>query len=330
MLRFLFAVCTLLLLSISPAQALVQRAYVSALTGNDTNTATNCQVTAPCRWFAGAISVVASEGEIVAMDSGAYGTVVVNKSVAIVGAPGVYAGITVFSSYGVTIATPGVEVVLRGLTINGLGGSDGIYMTAGSSLLVQDCVISNFTNAGLYVSATARLTIVDSLFKGNFYGVAIAGNAQTTFISGSRLVDNNQGLTAVANGASVESRVDVSRSDLIGNNFGAYVDAQSSGLTELNIKDSAVSGNNYGIYGYASSGGVTRVSASRNLVSHNTGQALVASGSGAKLVASGNEVTHNGTGFVQNASAVLQTTGDNISTDNTTPTSGTITTLSKF
>jgi hypothetical protein len=65
-------------------------------------------------------------------------------------------------------------------------------------------------------------------------------------------------------------------------------------------------------------------------VSGNTFYGLVATGSGAKLVASGNKVSRNGYGLLQSDTAVLQSTGDNTVNDNTTATSGTITGLANL
>jgi hypothetical protein len=65
-------------------------------------------------------------------------------------------------SNGINIATAGVNVTLRGLTINGMGGNYGIYMTDGASLTVQDCLVSNFTNsqkAGVAIISTSSSTI---------------------------------------------------------------------------------------------------------------------------------------------------------------------------
>lgn len=51
----------------------VQRAHVSASAGSDTNAATGCTATAPCRFFQPAMSVVDNNGEVIALDSGGYG-----------------------------------------------------------------------------------------------------------------------------------------------------------------------------------------------------------------------------------------------------------------
>ncbi|CAG0972962.1 hypothetical protein BURK2_01403 [Burkholderiales bacterium] len=330
--RFLFAVTALLLLGSTSAHALVQRAYVSALTGNDSNTATDCQATAPCRWFAGAISVVSSGGEIVAMDSGAYGTVTITKSIAIVGAPGVYSGITVFSGHGITIATAGVNVVLRGLTINSLGSSgSGIYMTAGNSLVVQNCVVTNFSSSsGVYVTGATQVRLLDSLLRGNGHGARFS-NGPSVLVSNSRLVDNTYGLYAWASGAGVETKVQVFRSEASGNvGIGYDALAASSGQVELHVKDSVASRNGSGVYAY-SSGGVALVSVTGSLISSNTAYGLAAENSGAKLVASGNTVTHNNFGLVQISTDVLESAGDNLVRENVTlNTVGTITTIGKL
>ena len=105
----------------------VQRAFVSA-TGNNANTATFCAVTAPCKTFAAAVTVVADNGEVVALNTAPYGSVTLTRSISLTAAPGVYAGISVFAGSGVTIASPGISVVLRGLTINGQGGANGILV----------------------------------------------------------------------------------------------------------------------------------------------------------------------------------------------------------
>jgi hypothetical protein len=49
-------------------------------------------------------------------------------------------------------------------------------------------------------------------------------------------------------------------------------------------------------------------------------------GSGAKLIATGNTVTKNGSGLHQSGSGVLESAGDNVVRDNTTNVSGSITT----
>src|SRR5205807_1357882 len=104
----------------------------------------------------------------VVLDSGGYGTVTINQAVSLVAPPGVYAGISVFSGTGITVAAGATDVVtLRGLTLNGLGGNYGIDFSSGAALYVQDCVVENFSNYGLLArpSADAGVVVEDSLFS---------------------------------------------------------------------------------------------------------------------------------------------------------------------
>ncbi|MBI3150332.1 MAG: right-handed parallel beta-helix repeat-containing protein [Betaproteobacteria bacterium] len=332
MLRISLAVAALLLSFTATLSAYgAQRTFVSTA-GNDANTASNCSNTTPCRGFTAALTVTDSGGEIIVLTSGGYGPVTINKSVSIIAPEGIYAGISVFSGNGITIATAGVDVVLRGLSINGLGGSgSGIHMTAGDGLIVQNCTISNFSSGyGLYVSTSARVRLLDSQVRGNYRGAVFASGA-TVLVSGSRFLDSTEeGLYAFASGAGVVTKVEVSRSEASSNGqYGFYAYAASSGRVELNVKDSVAARNSSGVYATASTGtALARVS--NSLISGNTFYGLRAGGSGAKLLASGNEVSDNDTGLYQSSSAVLQSTGDNTVSDNTTNTSGTITSLANM
>src|SRR5437660_953045 len=121
--RFAFTFA-FLLISCFAAQA-QNRVFVSGL-GNDANA---CTRTSPCRNFQRGQDVVASGGEVVALDSASYGQLSIAKSVTITG-EGVYAGITASSGNGVNIAAGGITVILRSLTLEGLGtGGIGINAT---------------------------------------------------------------------------------------------------------------------------------------------------------------------------------------------------------
>jgi hypothetical protein len=332
-----------------------QRTFVST-SGSDANTTSNCSNTAPCRGFSAALTVTDSGGEIIVLSSGGYGGVTINKSVSIIAPEGIYAGISVFASSGISIATAGVDVVLRGLTINGLGGSYGVNMSAGNSLTVQNCTVRNFPSDGISVQSNTKVRILDSLLQGNSYA-AYFYNGATVMVSRSRFLGNGFGLAAVSSGAGMVTRLEVSQSESSDNSaYGFYGEATGGAKTEINIKDSVASRNNHGVYAISysssttitniagslvsgnssngvlasSSGGTTLATVSGSLVSANPVYGLQAVGSGAKLVTGGNTVTHNGTGLYQTSSAILQSTGDNTLSDNTASTSGTISPLTKL
>ena len=94
MLRNSPALCLLVLLCATianPANALVQRAFVASY-GSNSNVASNCPVNLPCRTFDSAVTVVATDGEVVALDTAPYGTVTLTRSISLTAAPGAYAG----------------------------------------------------------------------------------------------------------------------------------------------------------------------------------------------------------------------------------------------
>src|SRR5205085_4552356 len=90
---------------------------------------------------------------------------------------GVYAGVTVTSGDGITVTIGTSDtVVLRGLTINGAGGTNGINFTAGGNLHVESCVVSGFSsNAGIFVpsgaGAGAQLFVKDTVCRRNYLGI---------------------------------------------------------------------------------------------------------------------------------------------------------------
>src|SRR5262249_42707538 len=104
--------------------ALSARAFVST-SGDDANP---CSLAFPCRTFARALARVVSGGEVVALKSGGYGPFVIAKAVSILVPPGIYAGITASSGDAITVFAGDLDAVsVKGLTLNGLGGVNGIH-----------------------------------------------------------------------------------------------------------------------------------------------------------------------------------------------------------
>jgi hypothetical protein len=289
---------------VTPTEAASQRAYVASW-GNDSNAAYGCYFTNPCRWFFTAITVVNPDGEVVALDSGAYGAVTLTQSISLTAAPGVYAGISVLSgtAAGVMVATSGVNVVLRGLTINGQGGDSGISMTNGARLSIENCVISNFKAAGqhgIFVNTVATVRMVNSLVRDNDIGIALQGGA-TTDISGSKFLGN------ISNGILAQST--------------------ASTTTTATISDTVVTGGGIGIEAFSGTSGNSRINMVRSTVT-NTTEGIVASGTAgtASVTLSDSMVTGNTTGYFQSTVGTLRSLGNNIIADNGTPT-GTLTPL---
>ena len=294
-------------LASNPAEA-VQRAFVAS-SGSDGNTATGCGLATPCRTFTAAMTVVNDGGEVVALDAAGYGPVTITKSVTITANPGFYAGIAAPSGDAVTIATTGVNVILRGLVINGTGGTNGVVMTNGNTLSIENCVISNFPGgSGVEVDVAAKVRVVDSLIRENYYGVHLQGGAYG----------------------------DVASSKVLGSGFIAITaeGAVASTTTTVVVTDTTVAGNAFGIIARSLGGptGNTSVSVIRSTVSNSSTSAVVSvSGAGASAVLTLSEslVASNQYGLVQNgAGAVLESLGNNTVRQNVNPVSGTITTVS--
>ena len=313
---------------INDAQA-VQRTHVSAGFGSDANTATNCAAAAPCRFFTAAMTVTDPNGEVIVLDSGGYGAVTITQSVALIAPTGVYAGISVFpGADGVTIATPGVNVVLRGLSINGQGGNTGINMTAGNRLTIENCVISNLGASGILVNAAATVRVTDSIVRDNFLnGISLQNGVKATItrvvVSGNV---SNFGIYLYGDIPST-STVDIADSTVDGNSSGIYVRSNdSTAILKLSVRDSRILRSpNFGLYVASTAGAAASLYASNNMVSNNV-YGLLATGAGAKIISSGNTVTGNTyTGF-SNQSAIFESAGNNTVRDNGANT-GTITVI---
>jgi len=157
------------------AMAQNNRSAVS-ITGLDTNT---CTVPDPCRTFGVAISKTNAGGELIVLSSGGYGPFTVNKSVSIISPAGIHAAIAPAAGTAITI-TPSANdiVVLRGLYLNGLGGSTGIDATSTVPLTlhVESCVINGFTGDGIKFSGTGYLLLKDLFVRHNSSnGIRVVG-----------------------------------------------------------------------------------------------------------------------------------------------------------
>jgi Right handed beta helix region len=284
----------------------VQRTFVASF-GNDANTATNCGFATPCRDFTAAQTITDPGGEVVALDAAGYGAITITESITITANPGFYAGIAASSGNAVTIATAGVVVILRGLNINGLGGTFGVSMTNGSSLAIENCVISNFAGDGVHiVSAGSHVRISDSTIRGN------GGNG--IFGQGGAVLD-------------------VSRSSMKGNAAaGVWISADTGATTTIaTVSDSDSSGNTHGFVAEAFTGatGTANLAISRSTSTNNSNDGALAEQDAGTVVLtiSGSIVSGNKFGLV-NISGTLESQGNNTVRQNSIAnTSGTITTF---
>jgi nitrous oxidase accessory protein NosD len=263
------------------AAGVMQRTFVSA-NGNDANP---CTLTAPCRSFVAAVAQVTPGGEVIALDSAGYGPFSIGKSVTVQAPAGIYAAITATSGSGITINASDTDVItLRGLTINGLGGSIGIDFQSGASLTVTDCTVSGFSQVGLNFGPVTKGTvgIVErSLFANDSTGISISP-------TGNLAVRNSIATGNASSGIAI---------------FGI----NSYGGATLSVVDSLLNGNGTGLNSQTNGGGPSHVRLSGNHITNNTTGVTI--GGYSDAVSIGNNMAR-GNGTEKNGNSITVLSGD--------------------
>jgi Right handed beta helix region len=249
----------------STAQAQL-RVFVSGL-GDDLNP---CTRTAPCRNFQRGHDAVAAGGEVVALDSAGYGAVTITKSVTLDGA-GQHAGITASSGIAITVNAAGAKVVLKDLTLNGVGAaSSGVHATAVSVLHIEGCVVNGFVGTGITVSAGSEIYINDTIARNNGgNGISITPTSTVTASISHCRAENNDfdGFFAFKN-----SRVTVSHSVAAGNGGSGFrANSNESGTTaEMNVDHCVASDNLTGFLAQGAGGGTAIMRVARSTATANS------------------------------------------------------------
>ena len=301
------------------AFAVAQRTFVSTA-GSDANTVANCSLVSPCRSFSSALTVTQSDGEIVVLDSGGYGRVTIDKSVAIIAPAGVYAGISVFfGTNGVDVNGAGIVVALRGLIINGQGGATGILFTQGARLYIEQCTISNVGLHGIALLA-GETFITDTIVRDNgSNGIWAEGSIDVT-IDRTRIERNGSAGVRVLNGPTLTVTASVVAGNLGIGGFDIDGDDGSS-HTVVAITESSISRNvNDGINaGSTGAGSLVRLALARNaLIRNNTGGVIMSADTGILTATiTDNVIARSGNGIYANGAGLSATIAMNaISTGN--------------
>ena len=319
MLRRVLAPATVALLTLLAsveATASAQRTFV-ATTGNDANVGANCSLVSPCRSFGAALGVTDPNGELVVVDSGGYGRVTINQSIAITAPAGVYAGISTFSgANGVDIAGTGIQVTLRGLAINGQGGDSGIAIVNGSDVVIERCTISNMAVAGIEVQVpaqTLRLSVADSVLSANHVGVSLQGAAQhvTVAMVRTRIERSAHQAISAINNVDVHVADSIISGSSIGIGFAAISALSSLAPVRLSIDATHVIDNgSIGIQIIGSASGDIRATVTRSTIARN-GSGLIAqvsaAGARADLLLASSTVADNASIGVQSFSSAGST-----------------------
>ena len=204
-------------------QASAQRTFVAGPgIGSDTNTASDCSFSAPCRNFSAAYTVTNTGGEIIALSAGAgYGGLTITHAITVTGLPGQVAFVAVSTgTTGFTVAAGASDlVVIRDIHFNGAGFSSNTGLShTGGKLIVKHCVFESLTT-GVSAAGTnnttlpARMDLIDSDFYNNGTAVLSTGSganspgnsvvASTTVIriNGGNITGNGTGLNMVNQGS---------------------------------------------------------------------------------------------------------------------------------
>jgi hypothetical protein len=280
------------------------RAYL-APTGNDFNP---CTLPLPCRLLPAALAAVADGGEIWILDSANYNSATVNitKSVSILAVPGAVGSVVATGGPAVSISADNLKVALRSIVIVPLpasGATHGISMTGASSLTIEDSLVANMPQFGVYVSGSGIAKITNTTLRNNKnYAVAATGGAN----------------------------VSVSGTKILGNDVGISADSMTATTTTVSVSDSIISGpGTFGVVTYTNPvGAVARISVTRCTI-EGFSVALESSTAGfgsALITVNGSTITHNAWPWaLTNTGAVIKSLGNNQIQDNTNAGVGTLT-----
>jgi hypothetical protein len=226
----------------SSAALAAPRTFVSVLNGVDTNP---CTRPAPCRSFSAALVVTDITGEVIALDSGGYGTMTISLAVSVIAPGGVYAGITAVSGDAVTINSTGAgAVILKNLVMNNVGGELGINVSNVRVLHVEGCTISGFSEGILFNAANsdARLYVKDSEVRRSAIGIYVLPSTAQATLESVRLYGNDSGVEVSSGEVTIRKSVAAGP--------GSYgIRAEST--SKVTIEDTVASGNINGFYANA-------------------------------------------------------------------------------
>ncbi len=303
------------------AQAQAFRTYLASA-GLDSNP---CTLAAPCRLLPAALAAVAAGGEVWMLDSANYnsGPVAITRSVTILAVPGALGSVVATNGNAIVIATAGIEVALRNLVIvplPGAGGTNGIYMTAGDSLTVENCVIANLPQSGIDVSTPAVVRITDTILRDSVAnGVLIQGGARATItrtrISGMG-VDTGIGVYGTAAGAMTTA--DIADSTLDGHGLAVFAfSLNATAPVRVSLRGIRLVRNSSGATAISNAGAAVALSVSDSVVSNNSQTGIRTGTANTRAWVSGNTVSDNGTGF-SNAGGIFESAGNNALRNNAT------------
>ena len=261
---------------IAPAvHAQSNRTWVSGV-GDDNN---SCSRSAPCQTFAGALAKTNAGGEISVLDPGGYGTVTITKAVTING-DGTLASILSTSTDAIIVnAGANDKVVIRNISINGVGAStNGIRFLAGKDLTIENVTIEGFTGRGIDMNlsnTSAKLFVKNTKISEGGTGIFLTATTTGSFVTAQAMLENVQ-LTGLTNGleASTGGRATITNSMISGNISNGIL--ASTSTSRINVDGCQLSFNDLAAINATASGAIIRLS--NNAIYNNNAGVSIAVG----------------------------------------------------
>jgi len=326
------------LLAEAAAAAAPQRVFVASY-GIDTNP---CSRVLPCRTFATAVTVVATDGEVIPLDSAGYGPVDISRSLSIIAPPNVIAQVNATDQVGVRIGYGVSHATIRGLRVanRGFVNAWAISVERAEGVEIVDCTASS--ESGVAFGSGGPVTVRDSVFSNSDTGASLGGGifervrVHSNVNDGVRVLGSvtfddvtisGNGRDGISAGAGQDKfYFEVRRSSIVNNaRNGLFLEVNDGGgvfspVIWAVIVDSTIASNGGGGVEndfHFSANGTIVATISNTLIAGNGGPgAAIASG-----MVNANTVAHNGTaGFV----GYGQTRGNNAMLQ-ATPLSGSFT-----
>jgi hypothetical protein len=282
------------------AQANYTETWVSG-TGNDGNSASGCQVAAPCQTLGTAMSVTVPGGTVFcAGPSLLVGILTISQDLTIDCSQGSAASpANCAGGDGVDINTAGIKVTLRGLAIYNYdpvqsctSGLVGVHITAAALVRIENCKIYGFSSAGVDVAPSSGNVVVK--------------------IQDSTITSNDAGILVVPTGSASVS-ISIDRSRIENNTGGGMKTDTTSGAITASISDSSVSFNGgNGLNTVSGSGAQNMLSLTRDIIALNGSAGLQANGGSTAVLVDETLLDSNTTGATESVSSGnLLTYGNN-------------------
>ncbi len=196
---------TLIIIALASIPAQAQRVFVSGL-GSDSRPCTEKE---PCRTFQRAFNTAPANGVIDVLNPADYGPLTITHGISIQ-AHG-WGGITQSASSGVAITISVTTsdftsdpVTLNGLLLDGGGtGLNGINITSSNSVQILNSVVRNFSAGINDVASTnnARLLVEDTVVSDNAQnGIYVAPSGTNAYATLSRITASNNQTGVLVNG----------------------------------------------------------------------------------------------------------------------------------